>query len=109
MVLHDDIVCCHASAASRDIGHFACQGRTAATLTTPSPSVHFFSSVLPMPISLQNFTSRAVMDCLGSALTNKYAEGLPGARYYGGNEIVDQVERLCQTRALAAYRLDDSE
>ena len=39
----------------------------------------------------QNFTSRAVMDCLGSSLTNKYAEGLPGARYYGGNEIVDEV------------------
>lgn len=46
------------------------------------------------------------MECLGSALTNKYAEGLPGARYYGGNEVVDQVERLCQTRALSAYGLD---
>ena len=57
-------------------------------------------------IASENFTSRAVMDCLGSALTNKYAEGLPHARYYGGNEIVDQVEELCQKRALAAYRLD---
>lgn len=56
----------------------------------------------------QNFTSRAVMDCLGSALTNKYSEGLPGARYYGGNEVVDQVEKLCQARALKAYRLDSS-
>lgn len=46
------------------------------------------------------------MDCLGSALTNKYAEGLPGARYYGGNEVVDQVETLCQKRALEAYGLD---
>jgi glycine hydroxymethyltransferase len=46
------------------------------------------------------------MDCLGSALTNKYAEGLPGARYYGGNEIVDQIESLCQQRALQAYGLD---
>jgi len=45
------------------------------------------------------------MDCLGSALTNKYAEGLPHARYYGGNEVVDQVEELCQRRALQAYRL----
>ena len=53
----------------------------------------------------QNFTSRAVMDCLGSALTNKYAEGIPHARYYGGNEVIDQVEELCQKRALAAYRL----
>lgn len=46
------------------------------------------------------------MECLGSALTNKYAEGLPGARYYGGNEVVDQVEVLCQNRALQAYGLD---
>jgi glycine hydroxymethyltransferase len=57
-------------------------------------------------IASENFTSRAVMDCLGSALTNKYAEGLPHARYYGGNEVVDQVEELCQKRALAAYSLD---
>lgn len=57
-------------------------------------------------IASENFTSRAVMDCLGSALTNKYAEGYPGARYYGGNQIVDQVERLCQTRALQAFGLD---
>ena len=60
-------------------------------------------------IASENFTSRAVMDCLGSALTNKYAEGLPHARYYGGNEVVDQVEELCQQRALAAYGLNPSE
>jgi glycine hydroxymethyltransferase len=57
----------------------------------------------------QNFTSRAVIECLGSALTNKYAEGLPNARYYGGNEIVDQVEIMCQQRALAAYGLNPEE
>jgi glycine hydroxymethyltransferase len=57
-------------------------------------------------IASENFTSRAVMDCLGSALTNKYSEGLPFARYYGGNEIVDQVEQLCQIRALKAYSLN---
>lgn len=57
-------------------------------------------------IASENFTSRAVMECLGSVLTNKYAEGLPGARYYGGNVIIDQVERLCQERALKAYKLD---
>eukprot|EP00904_Undaria_pinnatifida_P000395 jgi/Undpi1/10356/HiC_scaffold_29.g12806.m1 len=57
-------------------------------------------------IASENFTSRAVMDCLGSALTNKYAEGLPGARYYGGNQVVDQIESLCQSRALEAYGLD---
>jgi hypothetical protein len=49
-------------------------------------------------IASENFTSKAVMQCLGSALTNKYSEGLPHARYYGGNEIVDQVEELCQKR-----------
>mmetsp|Transcript_9147 Transcript_9147/g.16366 ORF Transcript_9147/g.16366 Transcript_9147/m.16366 type:complete len:476 (+) Transcript_9147:107-1534(+) len=57
-------------------------------------------------IASENFTSKAVMECLGSALTNKYAEGLPHARYYGGNEVVDQVEELCQKRALEAYGLD---
>ncbi|CAM9653563.1 unnamed protein product [Discosporangium mesarthrocarpum] len=60
-------------------------------------------------IASENFTSRAVFDCLGSALTNKYAEGLPSARYYGGNEIVDQIESLCQSRALEAYGLDAEE
>jgi glycine hydroxymethyltransferase len=60
-------------------------------------------------IASENFTSRAVMDCLGSCLTNKYAEGLPHARYYGGNEIIDQVEILCQTRALQAYGLHPDE
>ena len=58
---------------------------------------------------VQNFTSRAVMECMGSCLTNKYSEGYPGRRYYGGNQIVDKVERLCQQRALAAYRLDAAE
>ncbi|CAG9322402.1 unnamed protein product [Blepharisma stoltei] len=57
-------------------------------------------------IASENFTSRAVMDCLGSCLTNKYSEGLPGKRYYGGNEYIDQVESLCQRRALAAFNLD---
>mmetsp|Transcript_17443 Transcript_17443/g.25628 ORF Transcript_17443/g.25628 Transcript_17443/m.25628 type:complete len:475 (+) Transcript_17443:31-1455(+) len=57
-------------------------------------------------IASENFTSRAVVECLGSALTNKYSEGLPGARYYGGNEVVDQIETICQERALAAYGLD---
>ena len=50
-----------------------------------------------------------MIDCLGSALTNKYSEGYPGARYYGGNEVVDQVEIMCQERALAAYGLNPEE
>ncbi|KAL3906886.1 MAG: hypothetical protein SGARI_003801 [Bacillariaceae sp.] len=57
-------------------------------------------------IASENFTSKAVMECLGSALTNKYSEGLPHARYYGGNEVIDQIEELCQNRALEAYGLD---
>ena len=40
-------------------------------------------------IASENFTSRAVMECLGSCLTNKYSEGQPGKRYYGGNEFID--------------------
>lgn len=57
-------------------------------------------------IASENFTSRAVLHCLGSCLTNKYAEGLPGARYYGGTDVVDRIERLAQARALAAFHLD---
>ncbi len=60
-------------------------------------------------IASENFTSKAVFQCLGSALTNKYAEGYPGKRYYGGNEYIDQVESLCQSRALAAYGLNPAE
>lgn len=54
----------------------------------------------------QNFTSQAVIEANGTALTNKYSEGLPGARYYGGNEFIDQLEVLCQQRALAAFGLN---
>jgi len=58
-------------------------------------------------IASENFTSRAVMECLGSALTNKYSEGQPGSRYYGGNEVIDRVENLCKKRALEAFGLDE--
>ena len=60
-------------------------------------------------IASENFTSKAVMDVNGSCLTNKYSEGLPGKRYYGGNEFIDETERLCQKRALEAFRLKDDE
>ena len=56
-------------------------------------------------IASENFTSKFVMEALGSCLTNKYSEGYPGARYYGGNEFVDKIEDLARDRALAAYRL----
>ena len=48
------------------------------------------------------------MEALSSCLTNKYSEGLPGARYYGGNEVIDRVERLAQVRALKAFGLEAS-
>lgn len=60
-------------------------------------------------IASENFTSRAVLDALGSVLSNKYSEGYPGARYYGGNENIDRVELLCQKRALEAFHLDPKE
>jgi len=60
-------------------------------------------------IASENFTSAGVQEVNGSCLTNKYSEGLPGGRYYGGNEYIDQIERLCQSRALAAYGLDAAE
>jgi glycine/serine hydroxymethyltransferase len=49
------------------------------------------------------------MDALGSHMQNKYSEGYPGARYYGGNEFIDQAELLCQKRALEVFKLDPKE
>lgn len=57
-------------------------------------------------IASENFTSTTVMQTLGSCLTNKYSEGLPGKRYYGGNQFIDQIELLCQKRALQTFSLD---
>lgn len=57
-------------------------------------------------IASENFVCQAVIEALGSHLTNKYSEGMPGARYYGGNEYIDQIESLCCERALAAFHLD---
>ncbi|ORY58841.1 serine hydroxymethyltransferase [Pseudomassariella vexata] len=57
-------------------------------------------------IASENVTSRAVFDALGSPMSNKYSEGLPGARYYGGNQHIDEIEILCQQRALKAFGLD---
>ena len=50
-------------------------------------------------IASENFTSKAVMEAMGSHLTNKYAEGYPGKRYYGGCGVVDQVEEIARNRA----------
>lgn len=59
-------------------------------------------------IASENFTSKAVLEASGSVLTNKYSEGLPGARYYGGNQYIDQVENLCKKRALQLFGLDEA-
>jgi glycine hydroxymethyltransferase len=60
-------------------------------------------------IASENFTSKAVLECLGSVLTNKYSEGQPGGRYYGGNDVIDKIENLCKTRALSAFGLDEKQ
>lgn len=60
-------------------------------------------------IASENFTSKSVFDALGSHMSNKYSEGYPGARYYGGNDFIDMAERLCQKRALEAFGLSDKE
>ena len=57
-------------------------------------------------IASENFASRAVMEAMGTALTNKYAEGLPGKRYYGGCVHVDRAEELARERAKALYGCD---
>lgn len=59
-------------------------------------------------IASENFTSKAVLEANGSPLTNKYSEGLPGLRYYGGNQYIDEVENLCRKRALKTFHLDES-
>ena len=57
-------------------------------------------------IASENFVSPAVMEAMGSHLTNKYAEGYPGARYYGGCQYVDEVETLAIDRAKALFGAD---
>jgi glycine hydroxymethyltransferase len=54
-------------------------------------------------IASENFVPQAVLDCQGSVLTNKYAEGYPGKRYYGGCEHVDALETLAIERARALF------
>ena len=57
-------------------------------------------------IASENFTSPAVLRATGSVLTNKYSEGDPGKRYYGGNEVIDEVEDLARDRAVALFGAD---
>lgn len=60
-------------------------------------------------IASENYVSKDVLKALGSELTNKYAEGYPGKRYYGGNTIIDKVETICQERALKLFKLKPEE
>jgi glycine hydroxymethyltransferase len=57
-------------------------------------------------IASENFTSPAVLAATGSVLTNKYSEGYPGRRYYGGNRVIDEVEELARHRATALFGAD---
>jgi glycine hydroxymethyltransferase len=63
------------------------------------------STVLEM-IASENYASKAVLEAVGSVLTNKYAEGYPGARYYNGNSVLDDVERLARSRAKDLFGAD---
>lgn len=60
-------------------------------------------------IASENYVSSDVLEALGSELTNKYAEGYAGKRYYGGNEVVDKIELLAIARALKLFKLDAKE
>ncbi|MCH8048799.1 hypothetical protein IIC44_01755 [Patescibacteria group bacterium] len=55
-------------------------------------------------IPSENFVSPAVLTALGSPLTNKYSEGYPGKRYYGGNQYIDQIEELAIERAKKLFK-----
>src|SRR4026209_2924733 len=57
-------------------------------------------------IASENFTSEAVLEATGSVFTNKYAEGYPGKRYYGGCEFADIVEQLARERAKKLFRAE---
>ena len=60
-------------------------------------------------IASENFTYKSVLEALGSCMTNKYSEGRPHARYYGGNELIDECELLCEERALELFKLNSIE
>ena len=57
-------------------------------------------------IASENFVSKQVMEAAGSVLTNKYAEGLPGKRYYGGCEVVDEIENIAIERAKQLFNAE---
>lgn len=107
---------CAFAAPLRSAGVYTAQSARQSTLATSDPEVwsiinnehkrQFDGIEL---IASENFVSAAVMEALGSCMTNKYSEGLPGARYYGGNVNIDQIEILCQRRALSLFSLDEKD
>ena len=97
---------CWSSSSSSKMAESPRLTRVLRTPSTPSSSLTSHGIEL---IASENFTSLPVMEALGSCLTNKYSEGQPNARYYGGNEVIDKIELLCKERALNAYRLDASQ
>src|SRR3989344_9333218 len=60
-------------------------------------------------IPSENFASPAILEALGSPLTNKYSEGYPGRRYYPGNKYYDEIEQIAQARGLKAFGLSARE
>ncbi|MDA8261286.1 MAG: serine hydroxymethyltransferase, partial [Actinomycetota bacterium] len=88
-------------------------GDVYAAVTTSDPDlaailqeeIHRQTSTLQL-IASENFTSRAVLEATGSILTNKYAEGYPSKRYYGGNQFIDQVEDLARNRLKALFNAE---
>src|SRR3989344_4280826 len=60
-------------------------------------------------IASENYVTEDVLRALGSELVNKYAEGYSKLRYYGGNEVIDELENLCKVRALKLFKLNKKE
>ena len=75
------------SSACHSLAHTACRAADASTLKSLQGL-----ELIPS----ENFVSQSVMQAVGSVMTNKYSEGYPGTRYYGGNEFIDMAESLCQ-------------
>ena len=90
---------------SRENGQAAGRGRSRGLRGHPAANSDRQNSRLEL-IASENFTSEAVLEAAGSVFTNKYAEGYPGKRYYGGCEFIDVVENLARDRAKKLFRAE---
>ena len=98
---------------------YFCNKKLDTLLSTPLTNDHELQNILKNEtkrqvnslelIASENFTSTSVLEANGTIFTNKYSEGYPRKRYYGGNEFIDELEELCQERALQAFGLDSDE